>query len=412
MAERRRIFHAATRVETAASAAIALVTIDNGEDYTKPTTLGRVAFESLAGAGPSSRDGDWAGAGAHRQAVRLLRPAPTSTSSRGIDSPEQARAGEPRGARALRAHPRAPFPTVAADQRRRPRRRARARAALRRPARSRPRSATSAPPRCSSGSSRLGRHAAGAAADRRRTRQSQFIVANPLRQNRLLTAPEAFELGFADRAARAGRVRRRVARRSLSSSRARRRRRDRRRTVGAREVCARRARSVDDAVHGAAPAPYRALDLIEGAATLDASTRATGRGGGDRRTAPRPAGAGVGVRVRPSSSGASKSRPDSRTPSRGRSSKVGIVGAGLMATPARTRSSCGGSRCRSCCATSTQAQRRRALDDDPPRAESARREAATRQGALPRVDRRPAHRLRAASPAATSCSRRCSRSST
>jgi len=42
------------------------------------------------------------------------------------------------------------------------------------------------------------------------------------------------------------------------------------------EAILRNARArVDDAVHGAAPAPYRALDLIEGACSAGRSKRAT-----------------------------------------------------------------------------------------------------------------------------------------
>ena len=95
----------------------------------------------------------------------------------------------------------------------------------------------------------------------------RFIVANPLRQNRMLDARKALELGFADAlyepvefldesiafardlADRGG-----VERPEPDFSEL--------------ETIVRRARSdVDDSVHSAAPGPYRALDLIEGAAT-------------------------------------------------------------------------------------------------------------------------------------------------
>ncbi len=96
----------------------------------------------------------------------------------------------------------------------------------------------------------------------------RFIVENPLRQNRMLSGPQAFEAGFADallepaefldesiefllRAIEEGGGKGRPDA-DLSD---------------AAEVC-RKARSrLDGQVHGAAPAPYRALDLIEGAAT-------------------------------------------------------------------------------------------------------------------------------------------------
>jgi 3-hydroxyacyl-CoA dehydrogenase/enoyl-CoA hydratase/carnithine racemase len=94
----------------------------------------------------------------------------------------------------------------------------------------------------------------------------RFIVENPLRQNRMLDGTKAFELGFADRLldpvefvdgsiafatelVAAGGAQREVVNLEEAS-----------------EVI-RKARSrVDDQVHGAAPAPYVALELIEGAA--------------------------------------------------------------------------------------------------------------------------------------------------
>ena len=47
------------RVETERGP-VALVTIDNGEDYTKPTFFGRAALESLERLLPTLEDGDWA----------------------------------------------------------------------------------------------------------------------------------------------------------------------------------------------------------------------------------------------------------------------------------------------------------------------------------------------------------------
>ncbi|MDQ5821735.1 MAG: 3-hydroxyacyl-CoA dehydrogenase NAD-binding domain-containing protein [Actinomycetota bacterium] len=95
----------------------------------------------------------------------------------------------------------------------------------------------------------------------------KFIVANPLRQNRMLDARKAHELGFADalfepveflddsiRFARELAERGGIERPEPDFSEL--------------EPIMRRARSdVEDTVHGAAPGPYRALDLIEGAST-------------------------------------------------------------------------------------------------------------------------------------------------
>ncbi len=95
----------------------------------------------------------------------------------------------------------------------------------------------------------------------------RFIVTNPLRQNRMLDGRKAHELGFADhlfepaelvdaslevllRAIEEGVPERQPA--ELAS---------------AAEVVRLARLQLDSQLHGAAPAPYRALDLIEGAAT-------------------------------------------------------------------------------------------------------------------------------------------------
>jgi 3-hydroxyacyl-CoA dehydrogenase/enoyl-CoA hydratase/carnithine racemase len=159
----------------------------------------------------------------------------------------------------------------------------------------------------------------------------RFIVENPLRQNRMLTGAQAFETGFADallepvefldeslellvKAIEKGGGKREPDA-DLSDT---------------AEVC-RKARSrLDGQVHGAAPAPYRALDLIEGAATwsLAEGYRAEEDALAELLPGPqaqasvysfflveRHAKRGVGV-------------PDVEAR---RVSKVGIVGAGLMA---------------------------------------------------------------------------------
>jgi 3-hydroxyacyl-CoA dehydrogenase/enoyl-CoA hydratase/carnithine racemase len=163
----------------------------------------------------------------------------------------------------------------------------------------------------------------------------KFVVENPLRQNRMLTGPQAFEAGFADllldpvefldesiaflvEAIESGRAPRENA--DLS---------------GVGEIV-RRARSrIDDVVHGAAPAPYRALDLIEGAASwsLEEGYRAEEDALAELLPGPqaqasvyafdlveRRAKRGVGV-------------PEAAPR---RIARVGIVGAGLMATQLAT----------------------------------------------------------------------------
>ena len=242
-------------------AEVALVTIDNGADWTKPTFFGETALGSFERALAELEGGDY------RAAVITGKPFffaagaditefPNITSDRAI---EGARTGHELFGR-LRA---LPYPTVAAIN-----------------------------GACLGGGVELALHCSA------RTISSsvrhfafpevflglfpawggtqllprlvgpeaavKVIVSNPLRQNRMLRAHDVMELGIADRVfdpvefvdeslafARelADRPPERV---EPDWSRA--------------ETTFRRARTaVDDAVHGAAPAPYVALDLIEGA---------------------------------------------------------------------------------------------------------------------------------------------------
>ncbi|HUI37934.1 MAG TPA: 3-hydroxyacyl-CoA dehydrogenase NAD-binding domain-containing protein, partial [Gaiellaceae bacterium] len=96
----------------------------------------------------------------------------------------------------------------------------------------------------------------------------KFVVANPMRQNRMLTGPEAFELGFADRLLEpaefldesiAFALELAANGDSHSDSRSD--------SHSAAEVMRKARGRLDGQVHGAAPAPYKALDLIEGALT-------------------------------------------------------------------------------------------------------------------------------------------------
>jgi 3-hydroxyacyl-CoA dehydrogenase/enoyl-CoA hydratase/carnithine racemase len=159
----------------------------------------------------------------------------------------------------------------------------------------------------------------------------RFIVENPLRQNRMLNARQAFEAGYADAlfepveflddslAFLLEKVAEGVGKRRPAAD-----------LSDAAEVC-RKARSrLDGQVHGATPAPYRALDLIEGAASwpLEEGYRAEEDALADLLPGPeaqasvyafdlveRRAKRGVGM-------------PDAEPR---RVQKVGVVGAGLMA---------------------------------------------------------------------------------
>ena len=95
-----------------------------------------------------------------------------------------------------------------------------------------------------------------------------FIVENPLRQNRMLTGPRAFEQGFVDSlldpvefldeslALLVQKIEEGGGKRRPDTD-----------LSDVAEVCRKGRSRLDGQVHGAAPAPYRALDLIEGAAT-------------------------------------------------------------------------------------------------------------------------------------------------
>ena len=93
----------------------------------------------------------------------------------------------------------------------------------------------------------------------------KVIVTNAMRQNRMLAGPEAFELGFADRLLEPAEfVDESIAFALELAARGSPTRDSPSDTAGADLF--RKARSrLDGQVHGAAPAPYRALDLIEGA---------------------------------------------------------------------------------------------------------------------------------------------------
>ncbi len=248
-------------VETRAGR-LALVTIDNGEDWTKPPSLGRSAMESGQTLLAELESGDWAAA------VFTGKPfwfcAGADINEFPEITPERAGDGSRAGHELFLRIQRLPFPTVAAIN-----------------------------GACLGGGLELALHCSA------RTIASnvrhfgfpevflglfpawggtqitprligpqaaiKLVVTNPLSQNRLLKAKDAVELGLADRllepvelvdesiAFALELVETPIERPEPDWSEL--------------ETIMRRARTdVDDAVHGASPAPYRALDLIEGAA--------------------------------------------------------------------------------------------------------------------------------------------------
>ena len=159
----------------------------------------------------------------------------------------------------------------------------------------------------------------------------RFIVENPLRQNRMLGAQQALAAGFADAlfdpvefvddslAFLLEKVEEGSGKRRPAAD-----------LADVAEVC-RKARSrLDGQVHGAAPAPYRALDLIEGAATwpLEDGYRAEEDALADLLPGPEAQASVYAFNLveRRAKRGVGIPGPEPR-----RVQKVGVVGAGLMA---------------------------------------------------------------------------------
>ena len=305
---------------------IALVTIDNGEDWQKPNTFGEHALRSLETTLDDLRTRDWRG---------LLLTGKPFVFAVGADigefgeiTPERAREGGEAGHELFGRIRDLPFVTVAAingaavgggveialhcDYR-----------------------TISADVRhfaCPEvflglipgwGGTQLIPQLVGA------EQAVKFIVENPLRQNRMLKAQQAFEAGFADALLEPVEF----LDESLAFLLDRIDSGKRRHAADLSDVTevVRKARSrVEGQVHGAAPAPYVALDLIEGAAawSLEEGYRAEEDALADLLPGPqaqasvyafglveRRAKRGVGI-------------PDAEPR---RVQKVGIVGAGLMA---------------------------------------------------------------------------------
>ena len=325
-------FFALNRVDSPVGA-IALVTVDNGEDHTKPTTLGRSAFESAVRVVGELETGDWAAMVITGKPFVFCVGADIDEFGKlgsRDDALEGTRAGHELFAR-IRA---LPFPTVAAingaclggglEL------------ALHCDARSIatsvrhfgfPEVALSIIPGW--GGTQLAPKLAGPDA------ATRLIVLNPLRQNRLLRADEALELGFADRlidpvefvdeslqfavdVVEEGGIER--VEPDWSDA----------------ETVFRKARSrVDDAVHGATRAPYVALQLIAGAQewTLEQGYEAEENAMADLLLSPEAQASAYAFTVVERRT----KKPDALPDARPRPvQKVGIVGAGLMATQLAT----------------------------------------------------------------------------
>ena len=224
-------------------------------------------------------------------------------------------------------------------------------------ARSRPRCGTSPAPRCSSASSPAGAARSSSRGWSAPRARSTFIVENPLRQNRMLDAPQGIRGRVRGRAARPGRVPRRVARVPARHGRGAARASaagGRSRRTSARSCRKARARSTTGARRDARALPGARPD--RGRRRLVARGGLSRRGGRARGAPAQGRGAGV-ASTRSTSWSAARSEasgmPDAEPR---RVQRVGIVGAGLMATAARAPLPADGSRCRSCSATSRRSR--------------------------------------------------------
>ena len=160
----------------------------------------------------------------------------------------------------------------------------------------------------------------------------RLVVENPLRQNRMIGAEEALELGVVDEIFTADDLLERSLGLLLERIEAGEGKRLPDTDLADVAEVVRRARArVDDAVHGQAPAPYRALELIEGAArwSLEEGYRAEEDAVAELLPGPEAQASlyafDVVERRLPRQAPAGGAEPR-------RIERVGIVGAGLMAT--------------------------------------------------------------------------------
>jgi 3-hydroxyacyl-CoA dehydrogenase/enoyl-CoA hydratase/carnithine racemase len=313
---------------------VALVTIDNGEDYRKPTPLGRSAFESAVAVLDELERGDWTAAVFTGKPFVFCVGADIDEFAKvgsATDALEGVRAGHGLFGR-IRA---LPFPTVAAIN---------GAAlggglelALHCTARTLasnvrhigfPEVALSIIPAW--GGTQLLPKLIGPEA------AARVIVLNPLRQNKLLTAPEAFELGIADRLIdpvefvdESLAFARELASNSLLLAREE-------PDWSELEAVVRKTRSrIDDAVHGATRAPYVALDLIAGARDwpIEDGYVAEESAMAELLVSPQAQASAYAFTVVERRSKKPPNLPDAKPR---RVQKVGIVGAGLMATQLAT----------------------------------------------------------------------------
>ena len=297
------------RVETRLGP-LALVTIDNGEDYTKPTVFSRGAIESAQRVVGELESGDW---------VAMVLTGKPFVFAAGADitefpkvrDRETAIEGSRAGHDLFAPHPRAALSDGRRDQRRLPRRRARDLAPLLGAHDLDLGAAFRLPGGVPRDHPRLGRHPARAAADRPgaggEADRREPAAPEPDARRR-----EGVRVGPRRPPARAGRVRGRVDRLCARARRERPARAAGARLVGARDGAAARANG------GGRRRPRRRARAVRrarpdrGRRELGARGGLPARGGGDRRPDPLAPGAGVALRVRPRRAARQARRRDPR----------------------------------------------------------------------------------------------------
>ena len=307
---------------------VALVTIDNGADWQKPNTFGRDALESLRDVLDALRTQDWRGLLLTGKPLVFAAGAELDAFV-GMTADEAREAGRA-GHGLFGAIRELPFPTLAAING------AALGGGLELALHCDCRTISSGVRHVAFpevflgiipgwGGTQLLPRLVGA------QRAVELIVANPLKQNRMLTGPQAFEAGLADAlfepvefvdeslAFLLDRIEEGSGKPERSAD-----------LADAADVCRRARSQVDDQVHGVALAPYRALELIEGAArwSLEEGYGAEEDALADLLPAPQAQASVYAFEVveRRVKHGAGRPQAEPR-----RVARVGIVGAGLMA---------------------------------------------------------------------------------